>query len=191
MAVKKEKSNRGRKITELEKTGILVLLKHNKGNLSKTARNVGVCRDTISRWIKEDTSVPKLVAKQIDKEVAKGLRVQVPSSIEKLCSAVTDKQIAEGIKNLTDIVPVAMLTWEISYRRLLELIEYETDIDKLTKLIIALSKIQERFEGDPGKKITPGETIKNSIPNIQMNFQGNETLLAQMMDRYEKLQHNQ
>ena len=179
-------TKQGIHIDKLQKLAVMEMFRQNDWNISKTSRESGVNRRTLARWINGDETIIKpRFAKKIVKEVVANTHQSIDVKIR---AVVTPEQLAQGIKNLSDHIATSMYLRDLALKRMIELINSETDMDKITKLITALSKYLDPVEGPKTHADSPITAIVN---NIQANFVGNEEMKLFIAEKLSQLKDNQ
>ena len=171
-------------LTTLERFAIMQMLKDNLGNLSQTARDAGIARNTLLKWKKEDQALNETEAEKVARESStKSFR----PSTEKFYEKVTEVQIEEAKKYLCDNVSAVAAARDSTIKRILDIVDLEPDLDKLTRFYVAASKYLDPIEGE-SKPLD--QQLNVAIQNITNNFKGDEDLLCRITDQIIKIKEH-
>ncbi len=173
----------GIKIDKMKKLAVMEMFKKNDKNIIKTSKDSGVNRQTLVKWINEETIIRKEIT-----NAAKKLVTEVVTDTHKSISdiaVITNEQITQGMENVSDHITTSIYLRDLTLKRMIALTDKETDIDKLNKQLTAITKYIESAKVIKKSNDIPGvQTVNN---NIQANFQCNEEVLILLAEKYNEI----
>lgn len=172
-----EPKGRNQRIDNLKKRAVMELLKQKGYNLSETAKESGVHRKTLARWIKGNEIVTKEGSKILARDVIDN---KLQTTTEKIFKTISQSDIDKGLACLSDYMATSMVLRDKVLKRMLILVENENSLPNLSYVLTAISKYLEPVEG---ANKTPEKQMANTINNIQANFTANEEMMTDIANR--------
>ena len=164
----------------LEKEAVMAKLEKNSGNVSTTAREVKINRNTLMKWRAEFEFEKKREA-----AVTKITGIQTANKKERVPPTIFQKDI-EG--SIVDYITMSKQVRDAALERIMDLIPHEQNIDFLTKLVVSIAKNLEHSGDGQGKEVASDTKIDQAIQSIGQTWEGSETSLKRITE--ELIQRN-